>query len=337
MEEVCAFTAGKQVPFQGLLAGSDSAGNSESGLELAQCMPQLNRMMEQLSQTSTQIEQSIVEVCKSFQDIAQRARDNGQRVAGFLGSTSASDDRSFESLLQTCAATMVKLLDASAASGKVSKRAVERIQGIQNAAAQITKALGMLETIASANKILALNARIEAAHSGIHGAGFAAVAVELSLHTDRSREVTAQLSDLTDNLRRLATSTVTDLQKMQKEDDQRALVCRNEVDETLVDLRSAHGQMEQMLHAMKDEGKLLANDIGAAVRGLQFQDRVSQRIAHVVEDLAIVHERMSAHFGDAPNLPMKAVQAFSGQSMQEERAVYGVVGNESPGGDVDLF
>ena len=36
---------------------------------------------------------------------------------------------------------------------------------------------------------------------------------------------------------------------------------------------------------MTADGALLATDIGSAVRGLQFQDRISQRIAHVVSDL----------------------------------------------------
>ena len=124
---------------------------------------------------------------------------------------------------------------------------------------------------------------------------------------------------------------------MQIEEDIRARNCRSEVYETLIELRRAHGQMEQMLHTMTDQNKLLASDIGAAVKGLQFQDRVSQRIAHVVEDLAVVQGRLSSHLGDEMDLPLSADEDFSKQSMQEERAVYGIVGDEAAAGDIELF
>jgi methyl-accepting chemotaxis protein len=309
------------------------------GSELVQCIPHLGRMSEQLSETSAQIEESIVAVCASFQGIADRARRNAQGVTGMLGQTEAgsASERSFESLHQACANTMVKLLDAAGESGRIAGRAIERIQRIDTAAKQITGALGRLEMIASGNKILALNARIEAAHSETHGAGFGAVAVELSLQTDRSREVTAQLGTLADDLRALANSTVSDLQQMQVEDEKRARRCRTEVDETLIELRATHEQMQQMLTTMTKDGATLATDIGAAVRGLQFQDRVSQRIAHVVGDLAVVRDRMASHLGTEVDLPLVADKAFSGQSMREERAVYGHSGDESPAGDVELF
>jgi methyl-accepting chemotaxis protein len=306
--------------------------------ELVRCIPHLGRMSEQLAQTSAQIEESIVAVCASFQGIADRARRNAQGVTGMLGQGEpGAGERSFEGLLQACAGTMMKLLDASAESGHIANRAIERIQRIDVAARQITGALGRLEMIASGNKILALNARIEAAHSETHGAGFGAVAVELSLQTDRSREVTAHLGALAEDLRALANSTVDDLQQMQMEDDRRARRCRAEVDETLVELRVTHEQMQQMLSSMTKEGAVLATDIGAAVRGLQFQDRVSQRIAHVVDDLAVVRGRMESHLGNGSNLPLLVDDAFSGQSMREERAGYGVAGQESAAGDVELF
>ena len=124
---------------------------------------------------------------------------------------------------------------------------------------------------------------------------------------------------------------------MQSEDDRRSRKCRAEVDETLVELRVTHDQMRQMLTTMTNDGAMLATDIGAAVRGLQFQDRVSQRIAHVVDDLAVVRGRMASHLGTEMDLPLVADEAFSRQSMHEERSMYGDAGNEAAAGDVELF
>ena len=315
------------------------APSSGTSSGLAHCIPRLTSMSEQLVQTSAKIEDSIVEVCHSFQAIADRATAGAQRVSALLGGDDRVrlSERSFEGLLQSCANTMLKLLDASVESARITARAVERIEGIDKASRQITSALGRLDMISSGNKILALNARIEAAHSDTHGVGFAAVAVELSLQTDRSREVTAQLAELTESLRTLAQSTVGDLQHMQAEDNRRSRRSRAEVDETLLELRTAHKQMEQMLSDTTAESNVLAKDIGAAVRGLQFQDRVSQRLAHVVEDLAVIKARVAAHVGTGGHHNILVDQGFSGQSMREEHEIYGAGDDAVHTGDIELF
>lgn len=314
----------------------------ESGLEakVARYLPRLSQMSTQLKQTSAQIEDSVVEVCNSFNDIAVRARASTVRTAEWLGEggTNLQRQGSFESLIEACESTMVTLINAFAASGQIAQRAVERIHKVDETARQIGLALGKLDTISHGNKILALNARIEAARAGEHASGFAAVAVELSSQTDKSREVSSQVSDLAEHLRVLADSTLSDLQGMQGEDRKRAQQCKADVDDTLGSLRGTHEHMRRMLTMLSEESALLASDINSAVRGLQFQDRVSQRIAHVVADLEVMQARLSAHESSGVDYVAEDPdEGFSSQVMEEERLIYGVVGNESAAGDIDLF
>jgi hypothetical protein len=95
--------------------------------------------------------------------------------------------------------------------------------------------------------------------------------------------------------------------------------------------------MKKMLTGMTEEGALLASDIGAAVRGLQFQDRTSQRIAHVVEDLDTLHSRLTTRFGTVSGEEAASDEGFSDYTMHEEREVAGIHGTESTQGDVELF
>jgi len=185
--------------------------------------------------------------------------------------------------------------------------------------------------------MLAMNARIEAAHAGSRGAGFAVVAVEVVSQTEKSREVTAKVSDLITNLRELAGSTLNDLQRMNEQDHKRVQQFRLEVDESLREMQTTHSEMKCMLSGITDAGALLANDIGAAVRGLQFQDRTNQQIAHVVEDLDTMQARLTTHFGPAPDGGTTLDQGFSDYTMHEERVIAGIGGMESAAGDVELF
>jgi methyl-accepting chemotaxis protein len=308
----------------------DGAGGFD--LHTSVYKPRLENMSEQLRQTSAQIEEAIVEVCISIQGVADRARAGSQRTTDFLGRSGTDEhgERSFEALIEACSETMVKLMQTASRVAEVAMETAERVQQIDRTSREINEALVRLEEIAMSNKILALNARIEGARSSEQGAGFSAVAVELAAQTDKSQQVTAQIGDLVVRLRAIAAATHAELQQMQTETDRRIVECRGEVDQALDELRGTHGRMEEMLTFLTEEGKLLSRDIGAAVRGLQFQDRVSQRIAHVVHDLDALRD----HLLD-PGNPREP--AFSGYSMQEEREIYGVAGQESAGGEVELF
>ena len=169
------------------------------------------------------------------------------------------------------------------------------------------------------------------------GMGFAVVAVELAAATVKSRTVTAQVGELALNLRSLAQSTLQDLRTMNEKDSERVEQCRHEVDESLRDLQTAHGEMADMLNGMTAEGALLATDIGSAVRGLQFQDRTSQRIAHVVSDLDTLCTRLKMHAGHVAPGAAAADEGFSAYTMQEEREVAGLAEAEASAGDVELF
>ena len=320
-----------------LSAMGETERDSVTANDASRYLPHLSRMSEQLKQTSAQIENSVMEVCRSFQGIAQQAKVAVERGQTFLnqGSSSGRADGGFDSLIKRCGDTLVKVLNATQESGKVSRRAIERVALMDEASEKISAALEELDQISQGNRLMALNARIEAAHAGEQGTGFAVVAVEVAAQTEKSQKVTAYVGSVVEELRRLAASTREDLEKMLARDMLRIGECQEEVDESLAELRLAHGAMKNVLAGMSKDGAQLASEIGLAIRGMQFQDRVSQRIAHVVEDLDTLQKRLSrgpgqgdGAFGD---------EAFSAYTMVEERVVAGMGDNESAAGEVELF
>jgi methyl-accepting chemotaxis protein len=313
------------------------ADDHHVGSELARYVPKFQQMSRQLRQTSGQIESSVVAVCSNFQAIAERARSTVSRTTGFLQSDGSTDSAlSFEDLIEQCSKGLVKILKTTEEAGEISQRAIERVQKIDAASEEINSSIAKLERIAQENKMLAMNARIEAAHAGAAGAGFAVVAVEVVSQTERAKAVTAALTSLVRDLRGLAGSTVKDLKQMMLEESKRMEQCRADVSQSLAEMQSAYSGIKSVLAGMTDESVLLANDIGAAVRQLQFQDRTGQQIAHVVEDLETLHARLTARFGEAAFERLE-MDGFSHLTMYEERVIAGSAEQESLAGDVELF
>jgi methyl-accepting chemotaxis protein len=319
----------------------EGAAQNEGAVEaeLARHLPHIRRMSKQLQSTSQQIEDSVVEVCKSFHGIAERANSTTDRTRNFMNSEGKGSSRrkSFAGLISDCGDTLVKILHTTEQAGEVSRSAIDRIQEMDRASEKISAALEKLDRIAHENKMLAMNARIEAAHAGALGAGFSVVAVEVVAQTERAQQVTTQVSDLIVSLRALAETTVQDLQRINERDSVRLDQCKNEVEDSLRNMQAAHGEMETMLASMTEEGVLLANDISSAVRGLQFQDRTSQQMAHIVEDLDTLQAKLVSRFGDVTTEQAASDQGFSGFTMKEERELAGWNEEEAGAGDVELF
>ncbi|MFT4114995.1 methyl-accepting chemotaxis protein [Silvibacterium sp.] len=324
--------------FAGALQEVDASAGPGFGLQMKPYLERLGTLGPQLQQTSALIETSVLDVCSSFQGVASRAKATSTRTVSFLANDGQSSGGvSFEALIQNCSDTLVTILEVIVETGDVSRRAVERVQQMDESAAAIRTSIQQLEAISRENRMLVINARIEAAHAGEQGAGFGVVAVEVASQTEKMQSVTALVDSLAAELRTLAASALADLKQMQQRVQQRVEQCRRDVEHSLDALRRAHQVMQSTLTGITEDGAALATEIDAGIRGMQFQDRVSQRIAHVVEDLEIIERRLHELARNGVLSGGDPDAEFSAYTMQEERELSGLSAPEMSAGDVELF
>jgi len=109
------------------------------------------------------------------------------------------------------------------------------------------------------------------------------------------------------------------------------------VDAALDQFRRMHKTTHALVEEMKKDAGAVAVDVSAAVRQLQFQDRVNQRLAHVVEDLAAVKERLEPHCEGVEVDSSEVLRQFAAHyTMSEERNVLGSA-EHMQAGEVELF
>jgi len=306
--------------------------------QVATSLPVFDVMGTQLKETANQIEIAVVDVCNRFQSMVERARAGVTSASELLAGDSTGKSReSIGALIEEAQQTIETLLQHSQHSAQVSESAIERIQKVQTATDDITKSLAQLDDITIGNRLLAVNARIQAVYAGDRAAGFGGVANEIAVQARRSAEIVDLIRAVSGELRSIAQSALTDLQIMAAEDRRALERSKTEVDRVLEDFRRMHGHTRNFIQKMTQENASVADEIASAVRSLQFQDRINQRMGHVIGELESLRGTFAMHTKDV-HVDSKAILDRLSRlyTMHEERSV---VGNDdsSGAGDVELF
>lgn len=308
--------------------------------EVARHVPLLKVLGAQIAQTAQQVEHAVVGVCANFQQIAERARNGVNRAAAFLSGRDGHSSKSsgVEELILQSRANFDSLLASLEKSAEISNQAVQRMKEIDGYAEKILGSLKQLENISNGNRILALNARIEAAHAGEFGKGFEIVATEVVAQADRSHSVINGVSRTIQELRTSAASALESLVEMSEQGQRSAAEERRQVEQTLESFNVLDHEMRAMLEQTSQDGGRLSDEIGRAVHQMQFQDRVNQRLGHVVEALGASCERLEG-LCEPSETPDESFmnEILERYTMHEERTAAHQEMTEAAAGDVELF
>ena len=316
--------------------------------DISGCLAVLPVLRAQLRDVAQQVEQAVVLVCGNFTGIAERSRKAVDKTAELLGGDQEQHDATVEKSIETSRATIAALLDRLERAGSVSSMAVSRMEQVEHAVRGIESLLLELQKIAFSNKLVALNAKIEAVHVGQLGSGFEVVADEISRQGDRSNQLAEAIGEHVREMRDRVNAAAHDLRTVVAEDREKLAESRSAAEGALNMLQSVHLRARESLAIMASENTHLASEISDAVVGLQFQDRTGQCLAHVVEALEKLERNLGGTGQPSSATPASPDRRFSlledvrrAYTMDSERAVMTQALPESQqtpsSGDIELF
>lgn len=327
-----------------LVSGRRSANLEQLAEETAGFVPNLPALERQLLASVAYLEKSVVEVCAGFEGMANRARESAE-LASRMQSGEGSD---IGALITASRRTLDELVEQIKRGAAVSSLAVERMQAVDRASRQILQALAEAERIAFVNKLLALNAKIEAVHVGELGSSFAVVADEIAQQAEHANRVTGRILALMTDLGRTAGLAAHDLDEMASVSQETLEASRGGVESALTRLTHTHEQMQRSLVASVSQGQAVTEEVARAVMALQFQDRVNQRVNHVVDALGAMRQsiaqpleaiRRETPWIGAERSRQMAAQLEDTCTMNAERDVLHAraAARENEGDDIELF
>lgn len=278
----------------------------------------------QIEMSRSHTEESITELTVRFANLSQRLEAAVLAShAGGEGNMVALFERSHDEL-NSIVVSMRSALEAKAGL-------LREIQDLSRFTGELQKMAEEVGNIASQTNLLALNAAIEAARAGEAGRGFAVVADEVrklsSLSGDTGKKIVTMVGTISDAI----ASTLSVSEQYAKHDEEMAATSSEVIESVLTNLQSAAENLGDSTETLRGEGHRIGGEIAEVLVALQFQDRVSQMLMHVRNDLAKLEMRLNESvkeisLGRSPH-PLDAdawlAELAKTYTMQEQLHVHG--------------
>ena len=280
-----------------------------------------------------QMETAIVALVERFSGIVQRLE-----VA--LASSGAARHGDGGNIVDAFAASekeLRSLLDMLAGAAASKQQMLQKIEGLQEVTASLQKMAADVASIAWQTNLLALNAAIEAARAGEAGRGFAVVANEVRMLSNRSADAGKHISEQVGRISAAIDSTSRAAGESMRAEAQAVQESERMIGSVLGALRGVTDALVASSDLLQRESAGIQAEVGDALVQLQFQDRVSQILSHVRQNIArlpdYLDEQAQAAGGADGTLDARGLLAEleSTYAMAEERTLHrGNNGNSRP-------
>ena len=314
---------------------------------------ELSRAQGEVVRIRQLLSAAIVELSNGFNGMNEHAQQQQVEISGVMstmtgdGGSSESSDLDFAKFVEETNSTLNYFVENILQISQQSMEMVGSVDDISGNMDEIYELLKNVTGIADQTNLLALNAAIEAARAGEHGRGFAVVADEVRKLSTGSAETGNQIRAVIVRSRGNIEDAVSKIGEMASKDMSVAMESKQRVNEMMTEIGEMNQIIAQKLETIQGITAEINNDVGRAVRGLQFEDMVSQLTVHIettCEQVAPFIRQASDYYKEDsetkdPITRVKNLRQQLQQIRQDTCAVKHVaVEQEGMGeGEIDLF
>jgi methyl-accepting chemotaxis protein len=242
---------------------------------------------------------------------------------------SHTDDHSFATESRADLATVLQALADSTA---LKDELVHSIDDVSQAASELKQQTVSIQKISKEITLLSLNASIEAARAGEAGRGFAVVAERVRELSDITSEAATLIVTRMDNLQKAVSASGQKLADSQSKDLGLLHQVEDKINHVVSGIETVTRELNQTVAALDQSSSQVQHQVAAAITDFQFQDRVSQKLAHNISALEQLDQLFQQqHLPHAEQIAAVNRQLYASFTMQEERRTHqGELDNDSP-------
>lgn len=288
----------------------------------------------QIENARTQTEDSVVELSGQFARMSVELDQATQLFSGM-----ALDDRGMGALFERSEERLLNVVQALKTALAEKQAQLEQIQHLSSFIDELNKMAGNVAAVASQTNLLALNASIEAARAGEQGRGFAVVATEVRELSRRSGETGKDIGIKIAEINEAIRSTCEAALEAEAR-DQSVQLSESAISKVLDDFRHMAESLASSGQHLQETNAQLQAGVSQALVALQFQDRTSQILSHVRDNIgSATHAARAQADTDvepkAVDVEALLVEIESSYAMADEHSAHSARSAKAAGGDSD--
>jgi methyl-accepting chemotaxis protein len=275
---------------------STPATQSNAGLE--------NICESVLPMWSGQIEIARVQTEEAIQSLASRFADLSCRLQSAVSASSAPGGGvvNIVDLLAESDTELNAIIASLRQALETKDTLMKEIHALSRFTVELRQMAQDVGQIANQTNLLSLNAAIEAARVGEQGRGFAVVASEVRALSRQSSETGKRIAETVEAVSRSIAATRDISEQFAQREAEMIVGSEQSIERVLGQFHGAAASLTDSGELLRQENLAIHGEIADVLVALQFQDRVSQILSHVRQDMDKLEQRINAqHAPEGPS------------------------------------
>lgn len=273
---------------------------------------------KQVESSRQQTETAIVSLTQRFTGISQRLQDTVQASQLAAGDLAGQGTGGALHVLAESENELVQVINSLKTTQASRDETLAQVRNLTAYTGELRTMAADVAAIAAQTNLLALNAAIEAARAGEAGRGFAVVADAVRSLSSKSSETGQQMSAKVDIINTAITQLVQAASSGADQDSQSVATSEDSIQRVLERFRHVTGRLAESADLLQQESTGIGGELTEVLVSLQFQDRVSQILSHVRDNIEDLHE----HLRQASESPEQAITLDARQWLARMETTY---------------
>lgn len=236
-------------------------------------------LLRQVHTSRTHTEQEVTVLTNRFATMADQL---GKIISG---TGHGEDGRNIDSIFTESRVALTAVLKGLREIQSVEHAMTEEVRKLSSHTYQLDTMAKEVRKVAEQINLLALNAAIEAARAGENGRGFAVVADEVRKLAGFSSSTGEKISSAIASINEAMASTLKMSEISGTSEDKTIHDAESSIQTALEDLQSALNVFKNDADMLRNNSGQIRDEIFTVLTAFQFQDRVSQMLSHVENNL----------------------------------------------------
>ena len=246
----------------------------------------------QIAVSRRQMEDAVAALTQRFAGIAARL-DRAVEVSGAATGSIDDGQHGLVAVFSRSEDSLSRMVDSLESSTREKVSTLERVHELAHLVETLREMADGVARIAAQTNLLAINAKIEAAHAGEHGRGFALVAQEVRRLSGESAQMASRMAQSVVGIGGAIEQARAAADASSARDQTALRQAREATARVLGDFRAVTRSLAGSAAVLRTESIGIQSEIAETLVQMQFQDRVSQILGHVEANIAGLPELLA--------------------------------------------